>query len=118
MVEGQKRKEVGFKMKRKKKKLIQRPVDAYKKESKVIRISPELAKTIIGLGYHNEPYDNILRRILGMPVNKYQQKVSKEMWTIQEFTFIDEAEARGEAIRLAVKLKRKPGQVIKIRSIV
>lgn len=108
---------------RKKKRLIKRPKNSYKKESRVIRLSPEVDKMIKSLGKRGEPYDNILRRLLGLPTNKYQEAAAKDFWVVVEQEansriFDNEAEANGRATLLAVRDgKKKPFPVVKLRSV-
>ena len=106
------------KRKRRKKKRIKRDPTLYAKESHAIRISPELNSELLKLRRRLESYDNIIRRLLGMPVSKYKEYTAKIMFAIDDGThlFEDEAVARGEAIRLAVKSGKKPSPILRIRT--
>ncbi len=107
--------------KRKKKRLVTRPKDTYKKESKVIRVSPELDKLLKGIGHRGESYDNIIRRIMGLPVNKYADETAGTCYAVlnerEPHLFEDLAEAKGAAVRLAVKHGLKsPFNITKLKS--
>lgn len=102
-----------------KKKRIPRSKKKYAEESRVVRLSPEVDSTVKALGHRNESYDNILRRLLGMPTTKHTKETSLTLYAIDDGThlFTEEAVARGEAIKLAVKNKqKKPAPVMRIRT--
>lgn len=108
-------------MARVKKKKIIRAKKVYDKKSRVIRISPELdAMLKLIAEKKSEPYDNIIRRILGMEVNKFPNKTAETFYLVLEKdspVFKEEEEAYGEAIRRAVKRgTRVPLKVMKVRT--
>jgi hypothetical protein len=101
------------------KRTIKRPPNKYKKESEVVRLSPEVIAFIKETGHRGEAIDNILRRIVGMPANKYAQESAKTFFVVAAELFLDESEALGAAVRLAVKQgKKTPPQVLKLREVI
>src|SRR5665213_2488101 len=100
-------------------KRLGRKATVYAKESKVLRLSPEVNDELKSISHANESYDNVLRRLLGLPARKYGKEASATLFAINDGThlFTDEAIARGEAIKLAVKNKQKaPAPVVKVRT--
>lgn len=104
-------------MKKKKVRQVKRDTLVYEKTSKVIRLSPELIALLNSKLMRSESFDNLLRRLLGLPANKYSDRIALTFWVIDDggHSFTDEAVARGEAIRLAVKSGKKPYSIIKVR---
>lgn len=105
------------------KRKIIRAKNEYKKKSRLIRLSPEMDEELLKVGRRSESYDNILRRVFGLKVNKHEDKVSEKFFGVLDenssYLFKDEAEARGMAIRLAAKHgTRVPFKVLKLRTIV
>lgn len=99
------------------------------KKGKAVKLSPQLVSWIERKkrrpGRPNEEsYDSVLRRFLGLPDRrgKGRRQELKTFFIVpnegQPMVFLEEAEARGAAIMLAVRKKReKPEAAIEVREV-
>jgi hypothetical protein len=82
-----------------------------RKNGKVIKLSRELAKYLDGLRTERESYDSALRRQFGLPSRTGYEQMLKHYFVIDSPVQLSihrtEAEAKGEAILLAVRSGQK-----------
>lgn len=92
---------------------------ARKRESKLIRISKNVL-TLLDSKRGSGSYDLILRRLLGLPGKKGESAI-KEYYLLlgANKIFSEAADARGQALVRAVKLKQeKPERLVRVREVV
>ena len=80
-------------------------------KGKVVRISPSVRTFLNNKRLKKESYDACLRRLHGLPSRKGRPQPLPIFYVLenegQPAVFLDEAEAKGFAIRLAVRRQRK-----------
>ena len=76
------------------------------KNSRVVRLSNEVADRLKEFRRGRESYDHIIRVMLGLPTTKHNNIKIKEFWALRRPTmrlYKDKGEAKGAAITRAVK---------------
>ncbi len=96
-----------------------------RRDGKVIKLSRELSKFLDGLRSGTESYDSALRRHFGLPSRTGHPQPLRKYYVIDSpknlSVFRTQAEAKGEAILLAVKRgqrfshKEKKDEVLSVR---
>lgn len=88
------------------------------KPGRIVRLDPVIMTYVTSKIRGKESISSVLRRLLGLPKKKTGEIEARLLYVLPSDIVTSRAEARGRALQMSIRSKKKPESPIEVREVV